>query len=744
MKTSRKLVVALTLAAMIATMIGTGVVSAAPTAQTAAFSDISGNAYETAIDWIAALGIVGGRPGGIYDPAASITREEMAKVVINFIGQNALAQQLSASGSSFKDASKIADWAIGYVNAAAALQIINGYPDGTFRPKDPVKFQEVVTMLIRAIGDDFRAKMISNVYPANYLTAGAILGVTAGLSTATAALPATRGEVAQLTFNAGSALRYTPTSYGPQGQVLTYDLLGGNTAPYEHMMFTSATNADAYEFSRSSNGTATVTAVSGSTIYFSNVGRTLADKVTLLNASSFSDLVGAQVNYAADASGNITLIEVPKGSAAKTVSGTLNDSATVLSNSGFDPVSEATYGRFYVQNSSGTKFILFKDGSLVQLASSVKWKLNGADKTAPDKAWNGLQASIQLNDSNLGSEVDVTSVDAPNAWVGEKPTATWNDNGTTFAIHVSDGGATQSVKFTSSTKVTLNGSAVSAKDAYAKIQSDVAAGIYPVLQISTDGNGFSSGDTATSVSITDTQISGKLTNVSFSSAGTSLTIGSTTALITSTYRHAANAQSTATTDKQFPVGSDVIALTVNGAIQYVFGASPLLTDGTYIANVTGAAFDASANQWNVTFDQAGTSYTLALDQAPGAGFATGYVVLTVASGKVTTSSVTAIDQDVAGGDTLEVSGLGVSGGAVSRIEFDDATTGQAYDGTQGLALDKGAAPPSPPSADVYGAKWAVYDANGKYLGDSALALSAQFTAVTVTVGSTPYYVLIKQ
>lgn len=78
------------------------------------------------------------------------TREWVAKLVIRAIGRENLARQQAASPSTFTDAKDMSDWANGYINAAAALQIVQGFEDNDFRPQGKVTRAQMATFLSRA------------------------------------------------------------------------------------------------------------------------------------------------------------------------------------------------------------------------------------------------------------------------------------------------------------------------------------------------------------------------------------------------------------------------------------------------------------------------------------------------------------------------------------------------------------------------------------------------------------------
>lgn len=70
-------------------------------------------------------------------------------------------------------------WASGYVNLASAQGIIVGYSDGTFKPEAHVTYSEAITMLVRLLG--YEPALNSNEWPSNYLTKASEIGLTLGV-----------------------------------------------------------------------------------------------------------------------------------------------------------------------------------------------------------------------------------------------------------------------------------------------------------------------------------------------------------------------------------------------------------------------------------------------------------------------------------------------------------------------------------------------------------------------------------
>ncbi|WP_248928304.1 S-layer homology domain-containing protein [Paenibacillus hamazuiensis] len=115
---------------------------AAPASEESGYSDV------TESDWglrfIAAVtkqGIMLGYPDGTFRPDQPITREELASVAARVKG-------LKSSGKdSFTDTAD--SWARNEIAAVEAANVMNGYPDGSFRPKDNTTRAETVTIMNR-------------------------------------------------------------------------------------------------------------------------------------------------------------------------------------------------------------------------------------------------------------------------------------------------------------------------------------------------------------------------------------------------------------------------------------------------------------------------------------------------------------------------------------------------------------------------------------------------------------------
>nr|WP_255570868.1 S-layer homology domain-containing protein [Cohnella sp. CFH 77786] len=97
---------------------------------TASFEDTKTHWARDAIAAAVAGGIVAGYDDKRFGPDDPITREQMAVMIVR-----ASKLQAVAEPTAFTDGADISDWAQEAVSAVKAAGILQGYPDGTFRPQ---------------------------------------------------------------------------------------------------------------------------------------------------------------------------------------------------------------------------------------------------------------------------------------------------------------------------------------------------------------------------------------------------------------------------------------------------------------------------------------------------------------------------------------------------------------------------------------------------------------------------------
>lgn len=173
--------------------------------------DIADTKYAEAARILGALGImVGDAETGNFRPNDSILRSEMAKVSVYSVGLEEVAKS-STHQTRFPDVVSN-HWANGPINVADQQVMIVGDDVGTFRPDDPVLFQEAVTIMVRALGYEPKAST-SGGYPTGYMVVASENQMLKGI-TATANAPATRGDIAQLVFNSLTVNLMEQTGFG--------------------------------------------------------------------------------------------------------------------------------------------------------------------------------------------------------------------------------------------------------------------------------------------------------------------------------------------------------------------------------------------------------------------------------------------------------------------------------------------------------------------------------------------------
>lgn len=154
-------------------------------------SDVAGTSNQTAVDVLMALDVINGYPDGTFKPEKIVTRAEMAKILIAASGYGDLVNEAK---SNFTDMA--GHWADKYVAYAASLGLVNGYPDGTFKPNQTVSYAEAATMMVRALG--YNDKALLGTWPANYVTKAMALNLFKNVSAKVGG--ANRGDIAEMTF----------------------------------------------------------------------------------------------------------------------------------------------------------------------------------------------------------------------------------------------------------------------------------------------------------------------------------------------------------------------------------------------------------------------------------------------------------------------------------------------------------------------------------------------------------------
>jgi len=109
------------------------------------FTDV-GESYwaRKPIEYTGTVGLVQGYPDGKFKPEASLTRAEMATLLVRAEGMKLPYKPRQV----FKDV-KTSHWAANYIEMAVRMGLVKGYPDGKFRPNNKINKAETVAVLAR-------------------------------------------------------------------------------------------------------------------------------------------------------------------------------------------------------------------------------------------------------------------------------------------------------------------------------------------------------------------------------------------------------------------------------------------------------------------------------------------------------------------------------------------------------------------------------------------------------------------
>jgi peptide/nickel transport system substrate-binding protein len=112
-------------------------------------SDIAGHWAENSINALLEKNLVSGYPDGTFKPDNLVTRAEFLKILTSVLN----IPPATGGTSQFSDVTP-EDWFFGYVLAAVEKGIVSGYPDGTFKPNNPITREEAAKIVVKAEGID--------------------------------------------------------------------------------------------------------------------------------------------------------------------------------------------------------------------------------------------------------------------------------------------------------------------------------------------------------------------------------------------------------------------------------------------------------------------------------------------------------------------------------------------------------------------------------------------------------------
>ncbi|MFA6305499.1 MAG: S-layer homology domain-containing protein [Candidatus Gracilibacteria bacterium] len=116
------------------------------------FTDVdSTNQYYDAIKYVKDNGIVQGYGDGTFKPDDKINRAELVKIIVEAgVADDSMTETCDIK-SVFSDL-KNSEWYVQYICTAYNMGIINGYPDGTFKPANYINFVEAAKIIVNGFG----------------------------------------------------------------------------------------------------------------------------------------------------------------------------------------------------------------------------------------------------------------------------------------------------------------------------------------------------------------------------------------------------------------------------------------------------------------------------------------------------------------------------------------------------------------------------------------------------------------
>ena len=116
------------------------------------FGDVPDDAWYTdAVIWANSIGIVQGKGDG-FDPAAPVTREQIATMLFRYANMLGLDTSGKAALSGFPDGGQTSGWAEEAMQWAVSVGLFKGNANGSLKPGGNATRAEVATLLQRMIG----------------------------------------------------------------------------------------------------------------------------------------------------------------------------------------------------------------------------------------------------------------------------------------------------------------------------------------------------------------------------------------------------------------------------------------------------------------------------------------------------------------------------------------------------------------------------------------------------------------
>ena len=156
--------------------------------------------YDRAIRFLNTYGIMKGMEDGLLHAEKAVERYQMAlftgRISTGWVEDDSW-EDFDANDSGFADLKgTAAENVYGAMSYVSQKGIIEGYPDGTFKPEKVVTYREALTMAVRTLGYQ------GLEYPWGYIETAVKLGLTDGITDVAYTDVINRGVAAQIIYNA--------------------------------------------------------------------------------------------------------------------------------------------------------------------------------------------------------------------------------------------------------------------------------------------------------------------------------------------------------------------------------------------------------------------------------------------------------------------------------------------------------------------------------------------------------------
>ncbi|MCD7947207.1 MAG: S-layer homology domain-containing protein [Oscillospiraceae bacterium] len=348
------------------------------------FPDKDDITNQTAVSTLVNLNVIAGRDTGVFDPSATVTRAEMAKMIA--IIKCGGSDSVSETPTTYTFTDTEGHWAAGYIEYCANNGIIGGRGDGRFDPDSDVTGSEAAKMLLTTLGYDAAVFGFTGAQWEGMVNARAYAkdaDLYNGLSSLTPSLAISRDNVSQMIYNALDAYIMEP-SY-------EYDSNGVN---YKYALGTTTLLENAYKAVK-------VTGVVTNNEYISGSG--MDGKTTLTNVEeNNAGLSDGNYKFSSDGSVlgmKVSVYAVPSNSSTSSEKATIvgemilndDDNTVFETGNGYDKWDDLKKDL----NSAGLKFN--STSNLLQNVSSDVYS------ESVILYWNYDEKSFDYSDANLST-----------------------------------------------------------------------------------------------------------------------------------------------------------------------------------------------------------------------------------------------------------------------------------------------------------------------------------------------------